>query len=86
MAENETTMTHIKLRKTLLVIIFLLMAGGVTAASIIGRWPWQWVVAGALLGTIVFFQLSKIIYPVKSIARRILAEEEAKKKSAQKGA
>jgi len=75
-------MTHIALRKAMVVAVFVVIAAGVTAASIIGKWPWHWVLAGSLLGLIIFFKLATVIYPIRKVLKRIIAEEEAKQKNA----
>jgi hypothetical protein len=82
---TQEIITHVKLRKTAIVALFFVIAAGVTAASIIGKWPWQWVAAGSLLGVIIFFQVSRLIFPIRKIARQIVGEDAMKKDDAPKG-
>ena len=80
----DELITRIKLRKGIIVALLIIIAAGVTVISIIGQWPWHWVLAGSLLGLLIWLKLASVIYPVRKIIKRMLAEEE-KKKSAPKG-
>lgn len=78
----EELIPHTKLRKAIIYALFFVIAAGVTIAPIIGTWHWQWVVAGSLLGLIIWLKLSSIIYPVRKALKKMVAQEEAKRKSA----
>jgi uncharacterized membrane protein len=61
---------HLKLRKMLLLVVFLVIAGGTVAACLFLPMN-AWQTAGvALIALILFLNASRVIYP----ARRILRE------------
>jgi uncharacterized membrane protein len=61
---------HLKLRKMLLLVVFLVIGGGTVAACVFLPLN-AWQTAGvALIALILFLNVSRVIYP----ARRILRE------------
>lgn len=77
-------MTHIKLRKAILVVLFLLIAGAITAGAILLQWRWPYVVGMFIIGILLFFNLSRHIYPVRRVLARIAQEEAQKEKADEK--
>ncbi len=59
---------HLRLRKIILLIILILLAGGVVAGSVFANLSALQIVGLSIIAVVLFFSLSRRIYP----ARRIL--------------
>ena len=75
----DELISHSKLRKAIIYALFLVIAAGLTIASIVGAWSWRWVAAGSLLGVIIWLRLAAFIYPLRKVLKRM--EAQAQKKS-----
>ena len=78
----EELIPHTKLRKAIIYALFFIIAAGVAALSILDHWPALWIIAGSLLGIVIWLKLASVIYPVRKALKKMVAQEEAKRKTA----
>ena len=70
--------THLRLRKAMLLVVLLMLAGGVVAISILVRCNTWMIVGISIIALFLFLNISRVIYPARRILREAAeaAEEE----------
>ncbi|MFH1549383.1 MAG: hypothetical protein ABIH04_02370 [Planctomycetota bacterium] len=72
---------HLRLRKAMLLVVLLILAGGVVAVSILVDCNAWTIVGMSIIALLLFLNISRIIYPARRILRE--AAEAAEKKQEQ---
>jgi len=70
---------HVALRKAILAILFVVIFGSITVFSILQKWTWSIILGTAIIGLVLFFNISRRIYPVREILRQSTQEEQPEK-------
>jgi len=68
---------RLALRKAVLLVLLIIIASGITFSAIYWTWPWQWIVGSSIIGLLLFFNVSRRVYPAREILRQIAEEERA---------
>ncbi|RKY29250.1 MAG: hypothetical protein DRP79_00925 [Planctomycetota bacterium] len=53
-----------------MVILFVIIFGGITVFSILQQWKWSVVLGTVIIGLVLFFNISRRIYPIRRILRQ----------------
>ncbi len=70
---------HVALRKAILAILFIIIFGSITVFSILQKWTWSIILGTAIIGLVLFFNISRRIYPAREILRQSAQEEQPEK-------
>ena len=76
---------HLRLRKAMLLVVLLILAGGVVAISILADCNVWKIIGMSIIALILFLNISRRIYPARRILREAVEAAEKKQEQDKEG-